>query len=191
MKPHKKPRSSTGNRMLMHPQVCLERVQYPFSPDGQTLMFSHRKHTSQHTLDISKFCWAAVQMFLLCTFLWGVSSLRCQREYCELKRAPRSFFFSFSPPLDTLESSLLMDTCCAVSSWKHHRLHLGRHSVQAGGFTESSNSKGCWSQLLAQRDKADNWLYMGLSLPMPCHYLSISSFVFELLFLRDTLCCIF
>ena len=68
----------------------------------------------------------------------------------------------FSPPwLDTLESSLEMDTCCAVSSWKHHRQHLGRHTVQTGGFTESSNSKGCWSQLLARWDKADNSLYMG------------------------------
>lgn len=97
--------------------------------------------------------------------------------------------FSFPPPLDTLESSLQMDTCWAVSSWKHHGLHLGRPSEQAGGFTESSNSKGCWSQLLARWDKADNSLYTGPALPVPCHYLSISSFVFELLCLRVTVCC--
>lgn len=32
-------------------------------------MFSHRNHMSYHTQDISQFCWAAFQMFLLCTFL--------------------------------------------------------------------------------------------------------------------------
>lgn len=48
---------------------------------------------SQRTRDTGKFCWAAVQMFLLCIFLAGVYTLWCQREYCELKRAPRSFFF--------------------------------------------------------------------------------------------------
>lgn len=99
----------------------------------------------------------------------------------------RGFFF-FSTPLDTLGSSLQMDTCCADSSWKHHRLHLGRHTAQAGGFTESSNSKGCWCQLLARWDKADNSLYMGLSLPKPCHYFLISSFVCVLSFLSDTVC---
>lgn len=33
-------------------------------------------------------------MFLLCTFPTGVYSLRCQNEYCELERAPWSFFSS-------------------------------------------------------------------------------------------------
>lgn len=56
-------------------------------------MFFHRNFTSQHTQDISKFCWAAVQMFLLCTFLRGIYSLRCQRKKCEQKKTPWSLFF--------------------------------------------------------------------------------------------------
>lgn len=131
-------------------------------------MFPHRTHTSQHTQAISKFSWAALQMCLLFSLkdlysLWaGKSSLE------------------FPPPLDTLESSLEMDTCCAASSGKRHRLHLGRHTVQAGGFTES------WSQLLARWNKADNSLHMRLSLPMPWHSLSTSSFVFAFIFRRVT-----
>lgn len=99
---------------------------------------------------------------------------------CELERAPQSFLLFFPPPLDTLESSLEMDTRCAASSGKRHRLHLGRHTVQAGGFTES------WSQLLARWNKADNSLHVRLSLPMPCHYLSTSSSVFAFIFCRVT-----
>lgn len=73
--------------------------------------------------------------FFSCAFLRGVSSVRCQREHYEVKKCTlECFFLSSLLHWTLLESSLQMDTCCAVSSWKHHGLHLGRHTVEAGGL---------------------------------------------------------
>lgn len=42
-------------------------------------------------------------------------------------KSPSEAFLIFPLPVDTSESSLQMDTCCAGSLWKHHRLRLRSH----------------------------------------------------------------
>lgn len=110
--------------------------------------------------------------------------------HCELKRAPRSFYYSFHHWTHRR----------ALCRWTH-AAHPPRENTTGyiwGGalwrqeaLLRAHRAKGCWSQLLARWNRADNSLYIGLSPPVPCHYLSIYPFVFALLFLRVTACHIF
>lgn len=102
---------------------------------SSALMFL-KCHNPPKTL--SKFCRVPVQTPRSALFLRSVYSAMPNRALWA-ERSSLVFFF-FPPPLDTLESSLQMDTCCAPPENTTGYI-LERHTVQAGGFTGAQTAE--------------------------------------------------
>lgn len=72
----------------------------------------------------------------------NVSSLHVLQKHLHflLPKNDSDFYFI---PLDTLKSFADGHMLCCLLMKKHHRLHLGRYTLQAGSFIDSSNDSGC------------------------------------------------
>lgn len=72
----------------------------------------------------------------------NVSSLHVLQKHLHslLPKNNSDFYFI---PLDTLKSFADGHMLCCLLMKKHHRLHLGRYTLQAGSFIDSSNDRGC------------------------------------------------
>lgn len=151
----------------------------PFSPHGQALMFSHRKHTSQHTKDnsaeqLSKCFFSALfsEAFPLCDVSW--------------KELPGVFYFYFFSSLHhwTLWSALCIWTHAAQSPYENTTGYIwGGTLYRQEALLRAQTAKAAEVSFWHDETRLTTRYTWG--------FLFISAFVFVLLFLRLTVCRIF